>query len=122
MEEVGASLVKESARISLVKQEEEDDIAQIDKNTTERSCQSPLQSRGNRESCSDNQRSTFRFDMSQRNQETVDQDVKQENQERLLNFNNVLQQEQNQTGGTDASLIREEMADQVNELISSGAI
>ena len=46
-------------------------------------------------------------------------EVKLENQERLLNVNNVLQTDQQQTGGTDASLIREEMADQVNELIGT---
>ena len=35
----------------------------------------------------------------------------------MINLKTVVTADQQQTGGTDASLIREEMADQVNELV-----
>lgn len=40
IDDVGVSIVKESGRISVFKKEDDEDICQIDKNTTERSCQS----------------------------------------------------------------------------------
>ena len=52
IEEVGASNGNINDRISIVKEEDDDDdICQIDKNTTERSCQSPIQLINNRDLC-----------------------------------------------------------------------
>lgn len=92
IEEVGTSIAKQADRVSKLKSEDDDDICLIDKNTTERSCQSPIQLMHNRELCFQDQKSTLRFEQFQNEQELPEAvDVKLENQERLLAVNNVLQ-------------------------------